>query len=70
MINSQFRVAITVAENTFTDVAGNANVAITKNITKISNLTNQVSIDNKGSDVDLTHWDVSVSCWHPQQQLL
>jgi hypothetical protein len=24
-----------------------------------SNLTNQVSIDNKGSDVDLTHWDVT-----------
>jgi hypothetical protein len=56
----KLNVIVTVAENTFTDVAGNANVAITKNITKISNLTNQVSIDNKGSDVDLTHWDVKM----------
>ncbi len=52
-------VAITVAANTFTDVAGNTNVAIVKNTTKISNLKELVNINGIGSDVDLTHWDVS-----------
>ncbi len=52
-------VGITVAANSFTDIAGNANTAITKNITKIKNLKESVDIDGKGSDVDLTHWDVS-----------
>ncbi len=52
-------VAITVAANAFTDIAGNANVAITKNITQINTLKDLVDIDGKGSDVDLTHWDVS-----------
>ncbi|VVH59207.1 Chitinase (EC, partial [uncultured Gammaproteobacteria bacterium] len=52
-------VAITVVANAFTDIAGNANVAITKNITQINTLKDLVDIDGKGSDVDLTHWDVS-----------
>ncbi|SHN92361.1 BspA family leucine-rich repeat surface protein, partial [bacterium endosymbiont of Bathymodiolus sp. 5 South] len=52
-------VGITVAANSFTDIADNANVTITKNTTKISNLKESVDIDGKGSDVDLTHWDVS-----------
>ncbi|VVH58504.1 Chitinase (EC, partial [uncultured Gammaproteobacteria bacterium] len=52
-------VAITVVANTFTDVAGNANVVITKNMTQINNLTSQVNINNTNSDVDLTHWDVT-----------
>jgi hypothetical protein len=42
--------------NAFTDIAGNANVAITKNITQINTLKDLVDIDGKGSDVDLTHW--------------
>jgi hypothetical protein len=52
-------VAITVAANTFTDVAGNTNTTIAKNTTKISNLKELVNINGIGSDVDLTHWDVS-----------
>ena len=52
-------VAITVVANTFTDVAGNTNVVITKNMTQINNLTSQVNINNTNSDVDLTHWDVT-----------
>ncbi|WP_139458686.1 BspA family leucine-rich repeat surface protein, partial [Bathymodiolus thermophilus thioautotrophic gill symbiont] len=52
-------VAITVAENAFTDSAGNANTTIAKNITELHNLITHVDIDGIGSDVDLTNWDVS-----------
>jgi hypothetical protein len=48
-----------VAANTFTDIVGNANTAIAKNTTQIIYLEKQVDIDGNGSDVDLTHWDVS-----------
>ncbi|OJA03529.1 BspA family leucine-rich repeat surface protein, partial [Bathymodiolus thermophilus thioautotrophic gill symbiont] len=47
-------VAITVAANTFTDSAGNANTVITKNATRLFNLGEHV-----GADTDLTNWDVS-----------
>jgi hypothetical protein len=47
-------VAITVAANTFTDIVGNANTAITKNTTQIIYLKKQVDINGNGSDVDLT----------------
>ena len=52
-------VAITVAANTFVDIAGNANTGIVKNTTKINNLKDRIDIDGNNSDVDLTHWDVS-----------
>ena len=52
-------VAITVAANTFVDIAGNANAGIVKNTTKISNLKARIDIDGNNSDVDLTRWDVS-----------
>jgi hypothetical protein len=45
---------------------GNANTAITKNTTKISSLKESVDIDGKGSDVDLTHWNVS----HPLPRII
>jgi hypothetical protein len=35
------------------------NCAIGNNITQINTLKDLVDIDGKGSDVDLTHWDVS-----------
>jgi hypothetical protein len=44
-------VAITVAANSFTDVAGNTNTTIAKNTTKISNLKELIDIKT-----DLTHW--------------
>jgi hypothetical protein len=52
-------VAITVAANTFVDIAGNANAGIVKNTTKISNLKARIDIDGNNPDVDLTRWDVS-----------
>jgi hypothetical protein len=51
-------VAITVAANTFTNIAGNANTAIAKNITKIRTLGDRIDI-GKYSDIDLSNWDVS-----------
>ncbi|WP_337925539.1 BspA family leucine-rich repeat surface protein [Bathymodiolus thermophilus thioautotrophic gill symbiont] len=52
-------VAITVAANTFTDSAGNANTTIAKNATKLDNLKAHIDIDGSGSDTDVTNWDVS-----------
>ena len=52
-------VAITVAANTFVDLAGNANTAIAKNITTLYSLQRYIDVDGNGSDVDLTNWDVS-----------
>jgi hypothetical protein len=46
-------------QNTLTDVSANANTATTKNTTRINYLKNLVDIDGNGTDVDLTHWDVS-----------
>jgi hypothetical protein len=66
MVNSQFSVSTTISSSCdkitqmrSSAIAGNANVAITKNITQINTLKDLVDIDGKGSDVDLTHWDVS-----------
>jgi surface protein len=45
--------------NTLTDVSANANTVTTKNTTRINYLKNLDDIDGNGTDVDLTHWDVS-----------
>ncbi|CAC9452951.1 hypothetical protein, partial [uncultured Gammaproteobacteria bacterium] len=52
-------VAITVAANTFTNLAGNPNATATKNTTSVTFLRDKVDIDGNGSDDDLTNWDVS-----------
>ncbi|CAB5495947.1 hypothetical protein THERMOT_413 [Bathymodiolus thermophilus thioautotrophic gill symbiont] len=52
-------VAITVAADTFENIAGNSNVAISKNETSITLLKDRVAIGTESSIDDLTHWDVS-----------
>jgi surface protein len=49
---------ITVAANTFTNIAGNANTDVAENTTKIRTLGDRINI-GRWSDVDLTNWDVS-----------
>ena len=52
-------VAITIADNAFTDAADNTNTIIITNTTNIIDLKKWVDIDGNGSDADLTGWDVS-----------